>query len=69
MYRKVEQPPSPPFDFEFFSGGKVAEDNRWAIGARLIPRSEFEAEYAQNFAEGNECTCQMVSAGVGGVNY
>ena len=51
MYRKFEPAPSPPFDFEFPLAGKLAEDNRWAIGARLILRSEFEAEYAQNFAE------------------
>ena len=51
MYRKVEQAPSPPFDFEFPWGKKLAEDNRWAIRARLILWSEFEAEYAQNFAE------------------
>jgi hypothetical protein len=44
--------PGPPFDFELPLAGKLAEDNRWAIGARLILRSEFEAEYAQNFAKG-----------------
>jgi len=50
MYRKVEQAGSPPFDFELPLAGKLAEDNRWAIVARLILWSEFEAEYAQNFA-------------------
>jgi hypothetical protein len=27
----------------------LAADNRWVIVAQLIPGSEFEAEYAQNF--------------------
>jgi transposase, IS5 family len=32
---------------------KLAPDNRWVIMSKLIPWSEFEAEYAQNFsAEG-----------------
>ncbi len=54
MYRKVEPARSPPFDFEFPLAGKLAEDNRWALMDRLIPWSEFEAEYAQNLAERNE---------------
>jgi hypothetical protein len=27
----------------------LAADNRWVIMAQIIPWSEFEAEYAQNF--------------------
>jgi hypothetical protein len=50
MYRKVNPAPRPPFDFKLPLAGKLAEDNRWAIVARLILWSEFEAEYAQNFA-------------------
>ena len=51
MYWKVEPAQGPPLDFEFPWGKKLAADNRWAIAARLILRSEFEAEYAQNFGE------------------
>ena len=49
MYRKVEQAPSPAEDFDLPFGGKLAADNRWVQLAQLIPWSEFEAEYAQNF--------------------
>lgn len=49
MYRKVEQAPSPAENFELPFGGKLAADNRWVILAQLIPWSEFEEEYAQNF--------------------
>ncbi|TRU81283.1 MAG: transposase, partial [Microcystis viridis Mv_BB_P_19951000_S69D] len=31
--------------------GKLSPDNRWVIMANLIPWSEFEEEYAQNFSE------------------
>jgi len=37
--------------------------------AELIPWSEFEAEYAKNFPERNGCTRQILSGGVGGINY
>jgi IS5 family transposase len=50
MYRKAEPVPSEPENFELPFGGKLAEDNRWVMMAKLIPWSEFEAEYAQNFA-------------------
>lgn len=50
MYRKVDLPAQLPSDFELPFGGKLAEDNRWVIMAKLIPWSEFEAEYAENFA-------------------
>ena len=51
MYRKVELPPTSPESFEFPSQGKLSPDNRWVIMANLIPWSEFEEEYAQNFSE------------------
>ena len=49
MYRKVEQARSPAADFELPNGCALAADNRWVIMAQIIPWSEFEAEYAQNF--------------------
>ncbi len=49
MYQKVEQVHLPAEDFELPFGGKLAEDNRWVQLAQLIPWSEFEQEYAQNF--------------------
>ena len=51
MYRRVELPPTSPENFEFPSQGKLSPDNRWVIMANLIPWSEFEEEYAQNFSE------------------
>ncbi len=50
MYRKAELVASPAENFELPFGGKLAEDNRWVIMAKVIPWSEFEEEYAQNFA-------------------
>ena len=41
MYRKNKQAPTPPESFEFPSGGKLSEDNRWVIMAKLIPWDEF----------------------------
>jgi transposase, IS5 family len=41
--------PSPPSEFELPFGGKLSADNRWVKMAQLIPWSEFESEYAQNF--------------------
>ena len=50
MYEKIEPDGTPPEGFEFPQGGKLASDNRWVMMAQLIPWSEFETEYAQNFA-------------------
>jgi IS5 family transposase len=50
VYRKVDPCGTAPESFEFPHGGKLASDNRWVMMAQLIPWSEFEAEYAQNFA-------------------
>jgi hypothetical protein len=49
MYRKVDPCPNPPSNFDLPFEGKLSEDNRWVIMAKIIPWSEFEAEYAQNF--------------------
>lgn len=49
VYRKVEQAHLPAEEFELSNGCKLAADNRWVQLAQLIPWSEFEQEYAQNF--------------------
>jgi IS5 family transposase len=49
VYRKAELAPSPPSEFELPFGGRLSADNRWVKMAQLIPWSEFESEYAQNF--------------------
>jgi hypothetical protein len=51
MYRRSEQPPISPESFQFPLEAELAPDNRWIIMAKLIPWSEFEEEYAQNFSE------------------
>jgi hypothetical protein len=50
MYRKLEQSPTPPEKFEFPLEGKLSPENRWVVMANLVPWSEFEEEYAQNFS-------------------
>ena len=49
MYRKAELAPLEPLDFELANGCKLSALNRWVKMAQLIPWSEFEAEYAENF--------------------
>lgn len=49
MYKKVEQHVAESENFELPFGGKLAEDNRWVIMAKLIPWSEVEEEYAKKF--------------------
>ena len=51
VYRKVDRDSTAPESFEFPQGGKLASDNRWVMMAKLIPWSEFESEYAENFAQ------------------
>jgi len=51
VYRKVDPDDTAPESFEFPHGGKSASDNRWVMMAQLIPWSEFESEYAQNFTQ------------------
>ena len=49
MYKKAEQLETKSENFELPFGGKLAEDNRWVIMAKLIPWSEVEEEYAKKF--------------------
>jgi hypothetical protein len=49
MYRKAESVPREPFDFELPFEGRLSTDNRWVKMAQLIPWSEFESNYAENF--------------------
>jgi hypothetical protein len=49
MYRKVDPTPKEPSNFDLPFEGQLSENNRWVIMAKLIPWSEFEVEYAQNF--------------------
>ena len=51
MYRKSDQLTITPEKFELPFEGKLSSENRWVIMAELIPWSEFEEEYAQNFSE------------------
>ena len=51
MYRKTPQSELTPENFEMPFSGKLSPDNRWIIMAELIPWLEFEAEYAEKFAE------------------
>jgi Transposase domain (DUF772) len=50
MYRKAGSGSTTAEEFELPFGSKLAEDNRWVMMAQLIPWSEFEALYAENFA-------------------
>ena len=38
-------------DFENNSAIRLSQENRWVILAGMIPWSEFEKDYAQNFTE------------------
>ena len=49
MYRKAEQVEIESKNFELPFGGKLSEDNRWVIMAKLIPWAEVEEEYAKKF--------------------
>ncbi len=51
MYRKSNQSDLSPEKFELPWEGKLSPDNRWVIMAELIPWSEFEEEYAENFSK------------------
>ncbi|NJM74346.1 MAG: IS5/IS1182 family transposase, partial [Scytonema sp. RU_4_4] len=53
MYRQVEAKIVTQDNQELRFEGKLAQDNRWVKMSKLIPWTEFEEEYAQNFsAEG-----------------
>jgi transposase, IS5 family len=49
MYRKLDPTPKTPSNFELPFEGQLSENNRWVIMAKIIPWSDFEDEYAQNF--------------------
>ena len=51
MYRQVDCTPTPAEKFRLPFDSKLSEDNRWIILAKLIPWSEFEEKYAQQFSE------------------
>ena len=51
MYRKSNQSELSPEKFELPVSIKLSSENRWVIMAELIPWSDFEEEYAQNFSE------------------
>ncbi|MGK7950266.1 MAG: IS5 family transposase [Xenococcaceae cyanobacterium] len=51
MYRKSNQSDLTPEKFELPFEGKLSSENRWVIMADLIPWSEFEEKYAENFSE------------------
>jgi len=68
MYRKVESTPSSPEDFEFPLLEKLSHDNRWVVMASLVPWSEFEEEYALNFAEDMGAPALPKRNGIGGIN-
>ena len=51
MYHQVESSFLLPEKFEFPNAGRLSEDNRWVILAKLIPWSKFEGKYAENFSE------------------
>ena len=49
MYKKAEQIEAESKNFELPFGGKLSEDNRWVMMAKLIPWAEVEEEYAKKF--------------------
>ena len=50
VYRQVEINITTSEKFTVPFEEKLAPDNRWIIMSKLIPWTEFEAEYAQNFS-------------------
>jgi hypothetical protein len=51
MYRKSNQSELTPEKFELPVSMELSSQNRWVIMAELIPWSEFEEKYAENFSE------------------
>jgi IS5 family transposase len=49
MYRKAQEQETAPEKFQLPFEEKLALDNRWVIMTKIIPWSEFEAEYAAMF--------------------
>ena len=50
MYRKYNQSELTPENFELPVSIQLSLENRWVIMTELIPWSDFEGEYAQNFS-------------------
>ena len=69
MYRKAELAPPSPSYFELPFGGKLSADNRWVKITPVIPWSEFESEYAENFPTEIGAPAFIISDGVGGINH
>ncbi len=51
MYRKSKQPDLTPEKFELPVAIDLSSENRWVEMANLIPWSEFEEKYAENFSK------------------
>ena len=51
MYRQSNDSPISPEKFELPVSIELSSENRWVIMAELIPWSEFEEKYAENFSE------------------
>jgi hypothetical protein len=68
MYKKAEQLETESENFELPFGGKLAEDNRWVIMAKLIPWAEVEEEYAKKIHNCIRGTSQAKSNGIRGIN-
>ena len=51
MYRKEKQSALSKKTFALSPEWELCEDNRWVVMAQLIPWSEFEEEYADNFSD------------------
>ena len=49
MYRNTNTPQKKAEDFELTFGGGLSSENRWVKLAKLIPWSDFETEYANQF--------------------
>lgn len=49
MYIRAQGQDTAAEKFELSFGGKLAEDNRWVVLAKMIPWLEFESEYAAIF--------------------
>jgi transposase, IS5 family len=65
MYKKTELASSLPSEFEMPFGGKLSSDNRWVKMSELIPWSEFESEYAENFPTEKGCPAKSFRMALG----
>ena len=50
MYRNTSEVQKKAENFELPFGGKLSQENRWVKLSKLIPWSDFEAEYASQFS-------------------